>query len=72
MMAMGGLGLLGGCGPSHDAGMDPNDPGRAALEESRQRHERATKEHLIGFDTRGLPIYGVDDEGNPVYKRDKK
>lgn len=66
-----GLGFASGCGCGHQTTQDPNDPGRAVLDESRRLHDRATKEHLIGFDERGLPIYGVDAEGNPVYKRDK-
>lgn len=71
VILLGWLGFASGCGCGPEATPDPNDPGRATLDKSRRLHERATKEHLIGFDDRGLPIYGVDAEGNPVYKRDK-
>ena len=62
-----GLAVLGslaaGCGPRRPPTQEQLD------EENRQRYEAAEKEHLIGFDSRGLPVYGVDDEGKPIYKR---
>lgn len=26
---------------------------------------------IIGYDTTGFPVYGVDEDGNPIYKRPK-
>ena len=52
-----------GCGPR------PLPTPEQLDEENRQHYETAEKEHLIGFDSRGLPVYGVDDEGKPIYKR---
>lgn len=56
-----------GCGPARDPAQD--DPNLETLEESRDLYDRAAKEHLIGHDTTGFPVYGVDEDGKPVYKR---
>ncbi|MGD9782112.1 MAG: hypothetical protein AB7V14_08160 [Kiritimatiellia bacterium] len=58
-----------GCGPRRDPAQD--DPNRETLEESQKRYERAAQEHVIGHDPTGFPVYGVDEDGKPVYKRDK-
>ena len=63
LAAMGALAV--GCGPRHPPTQEQLD------EESRQLIEAAEKEHLIGFDSTGFPVYGVDENGNPIYKRDK-
>lgn len=57
--------LAAGCGPRHPPTQEQLD------EESRQLNEAAEKEHLIGFDPTGFPVYGVDEDGKPIYKRDK-
>lgn len=62
---------VGGCGPGNVPAPGDDDPSRRLVEESLRQQEAAEKEHLIGFDPRGLPIYGVDENGQPVYKRDK-
>jgi len=64
----GGLAALGvacatwgaGCGNSNS---NPD-------EFSRQRAEQAREDHLIGHDPSGFPVYGVDENGKPVYQRD--
>ena len=63
LAAMGAL--LAGCGPRHPPTPEQLD------EENRQRYEAAEKEHLIGFDSTGFPVYGVDEDGKPIYTRDK-
>ena len=64
-----GLAALGalatGCGPRHPPTQEQLD------DENRQRYEAAEKEHLIGFDPTGFPVYSVDEDGKPVYTRDK-
>ena len=60
-----------GCGPSRDPSpFDDDEPSRKALEESQRLYERAAKDHVIGYDSTGLPVYGVDEEGNPITRRD--
>ena len=59
-----------GCGPGQNAAPG-GDPGQEALEESQKLYEQAAQEHLIGHDQRGLPVYGVDEDGHPVTRRDK-
>lgn len=54
-----------GCGPRRPPTQEQLD------EENRMRYEAAEKEHLIGFDSTGFPVYGVDEEGKPIYERDK-
>lgn len=54
---------VAGCGGSGSA----NDPDA----ESRKRAEQGRADHLIGHDPRGLPVYGVDEDGKPVYRRDE-
>ena len=64
-----GLAVLGslaaGCGPRRPPTQEQLD------EENRQRYEAAEKEHLIGHDPTGFPVYGVDEDGKPIYTRDK-
>ena len=57
--------LAAGCGPRHPPTQEQLD------DENRQRYEAAEKEHLIGFDPAGFPVYGVDADGKPIYTRDK-
>lgn len=65
-LALVALGVLAaGCGPRRPPTQEQLD------EESRQRSEAAAKEHLIGFDPTGFPVYGVDEDGKPIYTRDK-
>ena len=69
-----GAGLMAGwdgCGPSEPPLYDDGDAARWITEESLKRNDAMLKDHVIGYDTRGLPIYGVDENGNPVYTRDK-
>ena len=54
-----------GCGPRSSSSANNPD------EESRKISEAARKDHLIGHDPAGQPVYGVDEEGKPIYKRDK-
>ena len=54
-----------GCGPRRPPTQEQLD------DESLRRSEAAQQEHIIGFDPTGFPIYGVDEDGKPVYKRDK-
>lgn len=58
-------GLVAGCGPRRPPTQEQLD------EESRQRYEAAAKEHLIGHDSTGFPVYGVDEDGKPIYTRGK-
>ena len=63
---------MAGCGPGRDSTpYVDDDPSRDVVEESRRIYEKAAKEHLIGYDSTGFPVYGVDEEGKPIYKRDK-
>lgn len=63
LAAMGAL--AAGCGPRRPPTQEQLD------EESRQRYEAAAKEHVIGYDPTGFPVYGVDEDGKPIYTRDK-
>jgi len=64
------MGLAAGCGPRPPPDPAGEDPSRRLIDESLRRQEAAEKDHLIGNDHRGFPVYGVDDEGQPVYTRD--
>ena len=57
--------LVAGCGPRRPPTQEQLD------EESRRRNEAAEKEHLIGHESRGFPVYGVDEDGKPIYTSDK-
>ena len=57
--------LAAGCGPRRPPTQEQLD------EESRRRSEAAAKEHVIGYDPTGFPVYGVDEDGKPIYTRDK-
>ena len=35
-------------------------------------YEATREPHIIGHDTTGFPVYGVDENGQPVYKPEKK
>jgi len=60
------MGLLAaGCGPGRPPTQEQLD------EESRRLSEAAAQEHLIGYDPTGFPVYGVDEDGKPIYTRDK-
>lgn len=57
--------LVAGCGPRRPPTQEQLD------EESRKLNEAAENEHLIGYDPAGFPVYGVDEDGKPIYVRDK-
>jgi hypothetical protein len=57
---------LAGCAKKRAATADE------IVAESLKRSEEAYREHVIGFDSKGLPVYAVDEEGRPVTNRKKR
>ena len=47
-------------------------PSYVSEEEKYRIDEPPGQEHIIGYDQTGFPVYGIDEEGQPIIKRPKK
>lgn len=56
--------FAGGCGPKGEPAYVDEDADYI--------NEAARETHVIGHDPTGFPVYGVDENGQPVYKPEKK
>lgn len=45
-----------------------SEPAYVSEEDSYKIREEPGQDHIIGFDTTGFPVYGVDEDGKPIYK----
>ncbi len=46
-------------------------PAYVSEEEKYQIDEPPGQEHIIGYDQTGFPVYGIDEEGQPIIKPPK-